>query len=284
MLFNLSSGVVKQTTFEDAGVGTSPTQKNEQDSQSKFDFEMLKQVERLAGFYYSKTGLPLVKMPIWKVLTEKDYEKLVGNEILCRMIPYENEAIGLKKNTGIETHSYDNYFILIPKQNRVDVPKISVGRTRDEPKIKENVLEKIRITIQDNFPEISLKERIGNRKKDSSVFANISSNITAVDLNRSIEVTSRLDKRDIKLKNKNIKVSTGLILDAIALDCLSTSIPSDFMNNNTIGLKNFDNILRDPRIAEAFLEKQKLAIRCVDEIEDDRCSVFKIDNKICKDK
>lgn len=281
MLFNSSNGAVKVDKLKNLKF-QSVVEKVEQEPENKFNFEMLKQLERLTGYSVNKRGILLIKKPIWKMLTQQDYDALIGKEIVCRMIKYENKDIGLVDNKGTDSPSYDDYFILVPKKIQTPV----TARRIEPPKIV-NVVEKIRISLQENFPGLQIAERDKKRTNRDLVLTNLASKFTLVDVEQETEILSRDNKRKVKVKNKNIEVPTDLAVEAFALDCQSVNIDQEFLSSNTIGLNKFDKILSNPNVLKTIVTKQKLAIAELDEIDDDRCSAFgkfRPNGQICSDK
>jgi hypothetical protein len=268
LLAKSSSGAVKADKVRNI-VRNGAVEKAEQESENKFSFEMLKQIERLVGYQIDKKGNILIKNPIWKVLTQKDYESLVGKEIVCRMIRYENKDIGLARNKGLETPSYDDYFILIPSKVRKSVPKITIPVTN-----KKNLIEKVKTVVRDNLPGIEIVDRDKKRTNKDVVLTNIASRFTIVDLDDDTEVVSRENKKTVKVNNRRIEVATDMIVDALALDCQVNNIEQEHISNNIVSVGKLDGLLSEPEVINAIREKQRTISQELDEIEDDRCSVF----------
>lgn len=267
MLINSANGIVrpdKIRNFQYADI----IEKSEQESENKFDFEMLKQIERLAGYETDNRGNVLIKNPIWKVLTKKDYEGLVGKEIVCRMIKYENKDIGIELNKGLSTPSYDDYFILIPQKTNEEIPRQQ--KTFEKKKIEE----KIFTAIKDALPGLEIVERDKRRTSKEVVLTNLANKFTIVDLDEPIQIITRESKKNVKVKGKNIEVSTNMIVDALALDCQVNNIEQEFMSNNLIGIQKFDDITQRPEVIQAIIQKRNEIVEELDEIEDDRCSAF----------
>jgi len=159
LLFNIAKGSINIDKF----TGNNDIGSIETTPQNNFNFEMLKKIERLSGYGKNRNGDILIKDPIWKLLTKDDYNKFVGKEILCRLISYENQDIGLKKNKMLETDSYDDYFILIPSLTIEDV-------------IAEEVPTKT-IIVKNRNVDVSR-----NLMLDALIIENHSSNIDSSDL------------------------------------------------------------------------------------------------------
>lgn len=282
MLFNQSNGAIK---FDKLGglVAGNIVDKLQNGPENKFGFEMLKKIERLIGFVESKNGTIMMKKPVWKMLTQKDYDSLSGEEILCRLIKYENSDLGISRNQGIDSPNYDDYFILIPRAVRKPVPKL----TPPTPISNTELIEKIRLTLTDNFPGLQLADRDRKRTNGDLLIANLGSKFTLVDTTQQVEITSRDDKRKVKIKNKNIDVPTDIAVEALTMDCQSSIIPQEHLNSNVIGIKKFNDILAHPKVLKAISDKQLLAIQELDEIDNDKCSAFgkfRPNGQFCKDK
>ena len=278
MLTNIAHGSVKHEKLNGLRWGSS-LEKTEQKPENSFNFEMLKQIERLVGFTKNKKGDFLVRQPIWKVLNQKDYENLVGKEIVCRLIKYENKELGIGTNHGTESHSYDNYFILLPKQTRSTVPTISPAK----PITGKDLFDKIRITLQDNFPGLELADK-DIKKGNRFTFANLSDKFVVVDTRESVETTTKEDKRTVKVRSKNVTVRSSFAIDAMTLDCQSFSIPTEHLNSNIISSKKFEHILKDENLLKVVSEKQK---RNNQPDDTDKCSAFgkfRPNGKICSDR
>jgi len=72
-----------------------------------FRFGMINQVQYLAGYEKDSKGKIMIKQPIWENLTQQSYNNLTSRQILCRMKPFENSALGIRRNKGIDVYVYD---------------------------------------------------------------------------------------------------------------------------------------------------------------------------------
>lgn len=281
MLAKSSNGSVKAEKLKNL-LHNSIIEKSEQESENKFDFEMLKQIERLVGYEVDKKGNLLIKSPIWKVLTQQDYESLVGKEIVCRMVKYENNDIGIEPNRGLETPTYDDYFILIPRKIKIENPF-----SKHIPVVKKKLEEKILTTIKEVLPGLELVERNKKGTKKETVLANLASKFTIVDLNEPTEVITKDDKKNVKVKGKSVGVVTDMIVDALALDCQSANVEQEFMSSNIIAIDKFNKVTEKPEVIAAIFNKKKEIEQEFDELEDDRCSAFgkyRPNTAVCSDK
>jgi len=265
MLYNVSNGSVRLEKF--AGVNSpTTTNKIENAPENKFNFEMLKQLERLTGYTVSKNGTLMIKKPIWKILTKKDYDSLNGKEIVCRMIGYENKDIGLVNNKGIETPSYDNYFILIPKKVANVVPTL----IKPEPIQQTKLMEKIQITLTENLPSLSFGINQDSKKASQNLIVNLSSAFTLFDTHKTVTQTvTKENKNKVVVKGKNIEVLTDLAVDAIILNCQSNLVEQEYLSSNLISNKSFKTFISEPTMLTAILTTQIDA-----NFNEDKCSAF----------
>ena len=265
MLYNVSNGSVKLEKF--AGVNSpTATNKIENAAENKFNFEMLKQLERLTGYTASKNGIIMSKKPIWKILTKKDYDSLNGKEIVCRMISYENKDIGLVNNKGIEIPSYDNYFILIPKKVTNVVPTL----IKPEPIQQTKLMEKIQITLTENLPSLSFGINQDSKKASQNLIVNLSSAFTLFDTDKTATQTvTKENKNKVVVRGKNIEVLTDLAVDAIILNCQSNLVEPVYLSNNLISNKSFKTFISEPTMLNTILRTQIDA-----DPNEDKCSAF----------
>ena len=89
------------------------------DVRFKFDYQLLRTIEVLKGYEVDKKGRPIIRKPIWEPLKREDYENATGQAIICRMMPYENKILNIKRAKDIEISTFDECFILTP-QTRVE--------------------------------------------------------------------------------------------------------------------------------------------------------------------
>ena len=75
----------------------------------KINYGFLAQVQMLDGFSMTsgdpqseQHNEPSIKEPVWRKLEERDYAMLTGKEILCRLDPYQLEAIGIRAYDGLK--------------------------------------------------------------------------------------------------------------------------------------------------------------------------------------
>ena len=83
------------------------------------NFKMLRKVEALTGYKVDSKGQPLLKSPIWTEVDHSFLQSMSGQNLLCRMVKYENEEIGVREPVGLRMPVYDKYFIMTPKSSQV---------------------------------------------------------------------------------------------------------------------------------------------------------------------
>jgi len=148
-LQSASQNVTRQSKFAGIGSGDA-TIKQRQASSLRLDFEMLMKIEYLAGFEVNARNTVLMRQPIWKMLTDEKNNQFVGKDVLCRMTPYENEALGLRRALGVQTTTYDEYFILSPKFKRAPIRAVPL------PLGTNDVVVKIADQIKLNIPGVDV--------------------------------------------------------------------------------------------------------------------------------
>jgi len=115
------------------------------------DFEMLRQIEYFAGFEKNEEKDTLIRKPVWKMLTDERNNELIGKDILCRSVPYENTMLGVLPNKGMQTGIYDEYFVLRPKfKEAAPEPLVQPSIVRNE------VATSIIGDLQLNFPGVEV--------------------------------------------------------------------------------------------------------------------------------
>ena len=57
-----------------------------------------------------------IKRGVWKTLTHGMWDTVAGTEMICRMKPYESKLLGIYRPKSLEMPTYDEYFILTPRQ------------------------------------------------------------------------------------------------------------------------------------------------------------------------
>jgi len=89
------------------------------------NFKMLRRVEAMIGYKIDSKGQPLLKHPIWSELNPEILQQMAGKNMLCRLVKYENEEIGVKEPIGLRMPVYDKYFIMSPPSSDVSLENIS---------------------------------------------------------------------------------------------------------------------------------------------------------------
>jgi len=75
-----------------------------------FMYNLINKIEVLTAYNRD------TKTPVWKVLTHDFWEQSVGQEMICRMLPYEAKIFGISRPKSMQIPTYDEYFILKPKR------------------------------------------------------------------------------------------------------------------------------------------------------------------------
>ncbi len=74
---------------------------------------LLNAVEYFDGYSITSTmSGRTIKTPLWKKLTRDDFNSLRGSFILCRMIKYTNNELGITRAVAIDNPVYDEYFLI----------------------------------------------------------------------------------------------------------------------------------------------------------------------------
>ena len=74
---------------------------------------LLNAVEYFDGYSITSTmSGRTIKTPLWKKLTRDDFNSLRGSFILCRMIKYTNNELGIIRPASIDNPVYDEYFLI----------------------------------------------------------------------------------------------------------------------------------------------------------------------------
>jgi hypothetical protein len=224
-------------------------------------YEMINKVVYLADFERDDEGNVLINSPVWKTLTEEDYNLFVGQSILCWMRPYENDVVGIKRNKGLQTGVYDEYFMLIPKKikRRLLAKPVSFN--------PGTLTNKIVTDIKELFPDLDIVQA----SRDDLVFTSLEgeqeeglNNIPVkIDI---IETSSRGEKtrkeyelvdksaltgvinntRDMaEVRGKSVSVPVQFAAEIVALDCQSENVEPEFTTNI---------IVRDITIEENIME------------------------------
>jgi hypothetical protein len=86
------------------------------DVRFNFDYNMLRTVQVLRGYEVDKNGLPLVRKPLWEPLTIELYNRSIGQNLICRLTPYENKVLEIRRQRDLELMPFDEYFVLRAEQ------------------------------------------------------------------------------------------------------------------------------------------------------------------------
>jgi len=86
----------------------------------RYKFQTIDTIEFLTHFdttrKRTKTGKTIensqLAMPVWEPVTKSILQQTTGKDLLCRLQPYENSAVNIKRDKDYELPTYDEYFIL----------------------------------------------------------------------------------------------------------------------------------------------------------------------------
>ena len=249
------------------------------------DYEMLVQVEYFAGFERNEYGEILIRKPIWKLLTDAANNRLIGKEILCRTLPYENTMIGILPNKGMTAGIYDEYFILKPKfkELKTDVfkPQIETGNI-----VTRSIIEDLNL----NFPNVKVVKtapsvvasNINNEKEgvlttmlpvglkiietyQSGETKETKMKIKDKDESETLSKQNNPELREVSLgfNGERVEVQTLLAVELLATDCQTQSVEDEFTSNNLVVPLEFakeveQNILVDGTVSVNVLSDEEL--------------------------
>jgi len=75
------------------------------------NYKTLRKVEVLMGYETDANGSPLLKKPKWAPLTEEAFAN-TEEDLLCRIVKYEDESFGVQEAAGLRLPVYNRYFII----------------------------------------------------------------------------------------------------------------------------------------------------------------------------
>lgn len=83
-----------------------------------FLYNHINRIEVFVGFQRNKSGDPLVSKPIYERLTPEIISQISQNNqaVLCRMVPYRNNVLGIKKSPKLKLPEFDSVFVIRPSQ------------------------------------------------------------------------------------------------------------------------------------------------------------------------
>lgn len=95
------------------------------ESSAKFilNYEFLASIERFDGFEESD-DLSRVKIEKWVPLTQDYYLQSSGDELLCRMRPFECDELIESRRESLNAPVYDEYFIMLPPINNLSTMQL----------------------------------------------------------------------------------------------------------------------------------------------------------------
>lgn len=214
------------------------------------DYEMIMKVEYLSGFRRGEEGDSLVKEPVWTLLTPQVNNLIAGKQVLCRLRGYENPVLGIKKNKGLESGVYDQYFLYVPKvvdlgiRTLPEPPTIvSPGRFIDdfidniseifpglviEPRPvdegRSGILEPIQTRPEINLGNVPVSISVRGTTDDGESFIR-DVDFTRPDLSSIINVFNN----DTETTNNNRVVSLpiNIATELVAMDCQTKNVETE---------------------------------------------------------
>ena len=96
----------------------------EQSAMFYFAYQKIVRVEMFTGFQKAnKSGEACVAKPEFKLLTREMVERIAKNNhtVLCRLMPYSNNMLGLGHNPKFSMPTFDRHFILGPRKSVNDL-------------------------------------------------------------------------------------------------------------------------------------------------------------------
>mgnify|MGYP003992084487 FL=1 len=102
------SGGVKKEVKEMLSEDVNP----ENEDMFRYKFQEIVEVQVLREYEKAIHGYSLM-LPKWEKLTKEIYEQTLGKNLICRIVPYENSVMGIKRDKNYDLPTYDEYFILI---------------------------------------------------------------------------------------------------------------------------------------------------------------------------
>lgn len=241
------------------------------------DYEMLVKVEYFAGFEKDSEGKPLIKAPIWRMLTDEKNNSLIGQEILCRIAPYENRKFGISVNESMKTGIYDEYFVLTPKfkQTREIAP--------EKPLADNEIVKSIIDDLKLNFPTVELSKvavlppaNTINESDDNDsvrvlpigvkiveVFPD--GNTKETDFNVGGKEISVTDPRD--LLDLDLGIDPSIAIEVLANDIQTRNVGDEFTSNNVVVQTSFteeiSRILVSDKIQESIQPAEQQVVTSV---------------------
>lgn len=83
-----------------------------------FNYKNIRKIEVFSGYETSASGI-LVNSPVFRPMTERDLNLSSNVPLLCRHIKYVDDIYGMAKSEQTMLPSYDEYFLIYSKGNRI---------------------------------------------------------------------------------------------------------------------------------------------------------------------
>jgi len=94
-----------------------------------FNYKNIVKIEYLVG--YDKGN---INSPVWRELTSRSwsfFSKQNGN-VMCRMVPYQNELYGVREYSFLNLPTYNKYFVINFGNTRSETPKAPTPRANQQ--------------------------------------------------------------------------------------------------------------------------------------------------------
>jgi len=152
---SIMSSYVKEDFFEKT---REPSLDPLTSSKFNFYFNLINKIEVLVGFRDNN-----IKYPLWTLLTSDIWSRNLNKELLCRMIPYENEELGISRPENLNLPIYNDYFTIKP--NKLIKTKTNSNTIKDDMRIV--ILNKVSAISDKNFNMAITSNIIGDKKPTS---------------------------------------------------------------------------------------------------------------------
>ena len=110
---------------------------NETDNKLLIQHFAVQKVQYFDGFKMDKKGQPIFNMPKWKLLDLEAFQTKQKENLICRIVYYDDETIGLRLPKELELEIFDSYFIIkaaekVPQTNRKFISNIAISYNSNE--------------------------------------------------------------------------------------------------------------------------------------------------------
>jgi len=245
-------------------------------------YKMINKVDFLDGYEKDVDGNLLIQAPIWSTLTNDKYDLMVGQGILCRMRPYREDALGLKRNKGLSYATYDEYFVLTPKKQKKSGSSFPI--IVETGVLTNKIIGEIRAALPTmNIIQVDTN-KVGN-SEESSKTTPVKIEIIETDSQGArIEKTFRVgdntaavgEKRvtsEIIIRGEKIQADVKVAIEVVATDCQTSAIETEYLRNNVV---EGNTILENLEAAASSIGFRTLSTNST-------LIVAKVEEEICQD-